>query len=183
MAALGLQLDWMARTVPDEATAGQLRELRRGVTSMLGELRFTMRDLVCGVSATCSLDQALTQLARSVSTRTGSRIDVDATGDGSDRLPLAVEHQALQIARTLVSAAVESKATTVAIRWEVGPEAGTLAVAFEAEPPAPGGHFETDSPILRAAAEVADRSWAIGAKIGWETTEEGQWHLRCQIPR
>lgn len=165
MAALGLQLDWLARTVGSEAHAAHIKELRAGVTGMVAELRYTMKDLCCDVSADRTLGEALEQLVGGMAGRTGAELRLETSGSG--RLAVAHEHQVLQMARVLVGAAVESGASTVRIRWTVDAGGGCLEVDHDAAATV-GPEWAGKAPMSAAVAEVRERCWAVGATLEWE---------------
>ncbi len=178
MAALGLELDWLARVVEQPEHVERIRELRQGVTNMVAELRFNMRDLCCDVSETRTLGDALTQLVQGLESRSRTRIRLDV--QAPDRLPLALEHQVLQMARILLGAAVDSRAEAVDLAWVTGREGGCLEVGYDSTA-APGARYETEAPILMAVAEVRDRCWAVGATVECEVEEEGRGRVRCRV--
>lgn len=181
MAALGLQLDWIARTVDDPDHSALLRELRTDVTAMVAELRFTMRDLCCDVSAERSLADALGQLVQGLGSRARREIRLDVVGER--RLPVAQEHQILQMARTLLTAAVESRAPSVEVSWRTGPDEACLEIGYKGAPAdaaAPGGRYESEPPISLAMAEVRDRCWAVGATMEYDM-EYDECRVRCRI--
>lgn len=176
MAALGLQLDALARTVADPDHARYVRDLRAEVTGMVAELRYTMRDLVCDVSSDKSLGVALEQLVRGLTGRTGTRFQVEVSA--SRRLPLAQEHQILQMARTLVGAGMRSRYESVTLRWAADGDGGRLEVGFR---PGSAGAAECDRPIREALGEVRDRGWAVGATIEYETEPDGRSRVVCRV--
>ena len=184
MAALGLQLDWIARTTEDEAQVARIRELRGEVTKMVAELRYTMRDLSTEVTSDCSLGDALRHLVQSVSARAGTAIELDVRGDF--RLPVAQEHQLLLMARTLLGAAVDSRAESVAIKWRTEEDGACLEVGYSLSPEtsfdsaAPGGRYDSEAPIVTAVAEVQDRCWAVGATMETDL-ERDRCRIRCMI--
>lgn len=179
MAALGLELDGIARSFDDQTQADRIRELRAGVTNMVAELRYTMRDLCCDVSTTRSLGAALEQLARGIASRSSTEIQLDV--DAEDRLPLAQEHQILQMARTLLGAAVESRADSIRVVWTTDRDGGCLEVGYDGCQAAPGGFYETEAPILAAVEEVRDRCWAVGATVECQTENGGSSRVRCRV--
>ena len=184
MAALGLQLDWIARTTEDEAQVARIRELRSDVTGMVAELRYTMRDLSTEVTTDCSLGDALRHLVQSVSARAGTDISLDVRGEF--RLPVAQEHQLLLMARTLLGAAVDSRAESVLVKWRTEEDGACLEVGYSLSPTtsidsaAPGGRYETEAPIVSAVAEVQDRCWAVGATMETDL-ESDRCRVRCMI--
>ena len=178
MAALGLELDWLARSMGDVAQVERVRELRQGVTNMVAELRYNMRDLCCDVSETRTLGEALGQLVRGVESRSSTRISLAVSAD--ERLPLAQEHQVLQMARVLLGAAVESRAESVDLAWTAGLHGGCLEVGYDSASAAPGAHYETEAPMLMAIAEVRDRCWAVGATVECEVAGQGG-RVRCLV--
>jgi signal transduction histidine kinase len=182
MAALGLQLDWIARTSKDQEQTDRIRELRQSVTAMVGELRFTMRDLCTDVSDERSLAEALRQLAQQVSGRSG--IDISLKMVEETRLSVAQEHQVLQMARSLIGAAVDSRAGLVEVSWYAGPHDATLEVAYDNPAgslgAAAGGRYENEAPIVLAVAEVRDRCWAVGGNIETEM-ERDKCKVRCRL--
>ena len=184
MAALGLQLDWIARTTDDEAQVARIRELRADVTGMVAELRYTMRDLSTEVTPECSLGDALRHLVQSVSARAGTEISLDVRGEF--RLPVAQEHQLLLMARTLLGAAIDSRAESVLVKWRTEEDGACLEVGYSLSPAtsvdsaAPGGRYETEAPIVTAVAEVQDRCWAVGATMETDM-ERDRCRVRCMI--
>jgi signal transduction histidine kinase len=184
MAALGLQLDWIARTTEDEAQVARIRELRADVTGMVAELRYTMRDLSTEVTTECSLGDALRHLVQSVSARAGTKISLDVRGEL--RLPVAQEHQLLLMARTLLGAAIDSRAESVLVKWQTEEDGACLEVGYSLNPTmsadsaAPGGEYETEAPIVSAVAEVQDRCWAVGATMETDL-ERDRCRIRCMI--
>ena len=184
MAALGLQLDWIARTTEDEAQVARIRELRGDVTKMVAELRYTMRDLSTEVTSECSLGDALRHLVQSVSARAGTDISLDVRGEF--RLPVHQEHQLLLMARTLLGAAVDSRAESVLIKWRSEEDGACLEVGYAVsqanagESAPPGGNYETDAPIVNAVAEVQDRCWAVGATMETDMGRD-RCRVRCMI--
>lgn len=184
MAALGLQLDWIARTTEDEAQVARIRELRADVTGMVAELRYTMRDLSTEVTSDCSLGDALRHLVQGVSARAGTEISLDVRGEF--RLPVAQEHQLLLMARTLLGAAVDSRAESVLVKWRSEEDGSCLEVGYSLSPEtsvdsaAPGGRYETEAPIVTAVAEVQDRCWAVGATMETDM-ERDRCRVRCMI--
>lgn len=178
LAALGLQLDWLARGAADAGQGEQIRELRRAVTSMVAELRYNMRDLCCDVSETRSLGDALDQLVQGVESRSTTKVHLAV--EAAERLPLALEHQILQMARILLGAAVESRAASVDLAWTGGSAGGCLEVGFAAAPSAPGLHYEADAPIVMALAEVRDRCWAVGASVECDVQGDRS-AVRCKV--
>lgn len=184
MAALGLQLDWIARTTEDQTQVTRIRELRGDVTKMVAELRYTMRDLSTEVTTDCSLGDALRHLVQSVSARAGTDISLDVRGDF--RLPVAQEHQLLLMARTLLGAAVDSRAESVLVKWRTEEDGACLEIGYSLSPAtsvdsaAPGGRYETEAPIVTAVAEVQDRCWAVGATMETDM-ERDRCRVRCMI--
>lgn len=179
MAALGLELDWLARVIGQPEHVERIRELRQGVTNMVAELRYNMRDLCCDVSESRTLGDALAQLAQGLESRSSTRIHLDV--QAPERLPLALEHQVLQMARILLGAAVDSRADAVDLAWVTGREGGCLEVGYDSSTAAPGAHYESEAPILLAVAEVRDRCWAVGATVECEVGEEGRGRVRCRV--
>lgn len=188
MAALGLQLDWLARTIPDPEQSARIKELRAGVTGMVAELRYTMKDLCCDVSATRSLAEALQQLVGGIESRSSAEITLEVNGDA--RLPIAQEHQILQMARVLLGAAVDSGADSLSVRWGTGPEGACLEVgygvnALVSASPAVGASASapvlSDAPMSAAVAEVSERCWAVGATMECDLNDGGRRRVRCRV--
>lgn len=179
MAALGLEMDRLARGTDDAEQAAHIREMRATVTAMVAELRYNMRDLCCDVSETRTLGQALDQLVRGVESRSRTRITLDVQAD--ERLPLAQEHQVLQMARILVGAAVESQAGSVELAWTSDRTGGCLEVGYDGAAVAPGGLYEKEAPIVMAIAEVRERCWAVGARVECDVRDGGGSRVRCRV--
>ncbi len=177
MAALGLELDWLARVVGEQQHVERIRELRQGVTNMVAELRFNMRDLCCDVSETRTLGDALAQLAQGMQSRSGTTIRLEV--QARERLPLALEHQVLQMARVLLGAAVDSRLDAVDLAWVGGHDGGCLEVGFDSA----GGEapIGADTPMDSAIAEVRDRCWAVGATVEREVGDLGRDRVRCRV--
>ncbi|HWE55171.1 MAG TPA: histidine kinase [Acidimicrobiales bacterium] len=178
MAALGLELDGLARASNEPALTEQIRELRRGVTGMVAELRYTMHDLNCDVSRTRSLGAALDQMVRVMHNRTTTEISLEVNAE--ERLPLAQEHQILQMARSLMGAGVEARAESVKVMWNTDGTTGCLEVGYEGFPEQ--GAWDPEPPILAAVAEVRERCWAVGATMEYVLpTTDSAAVVRCRV--
>lgn len=180
MAALGLELDGLARATKDNELTEQIRELRRDVTGMVAQLRYTMHDLNCDVSRTRSLGAALDQMIRAMHNRSNAQIALEVKAE--HRLPLAQEHQILQMARSLLGAAVDAKADSVNVQWATDGTTGCLQVDFVGLRRPTRGGWDAEPPILAAVAEVRERCWAVGAAIEYEVAaDDGRALVRCRV--
>lgn len=180
MAALGLELDGLARASKDDQLTDQIRQLRRDVTGMVADLRYTMHDLNCDVSRTRSLGAALDQLVKVMRNRSGTEFSLEI--DAEDRLPLAQEHQILQMARSLIGAGVDGKADSVRVLWSTDGTTGFLEVGYGGFPPPPRCGRDPEPPIISALAEVQQRSWAVGATVEYELpSDDGSALVRCRV--
>jgi hypothetical protein len=85
------------------------------------------------------------------------------------------------MARTLLGAAVESRADSIRVVWTTDRDGGCLEVGYDGCQAAPGGFYETEAPILAAVEEVRDRCWAVGATVECQTENGGSSRVRCRV--
>lgn len=172
MAALGLELDVLARRLDDPRVETTLRELRARLTAMVADLRGTMRDLRCDVSEERDLAHVLGGVVRDLEARSPAAVSLETAGGG--RLSLAEEHQLLLVARQALTTAVfDAGATNVVVRWVCDGDSGLLEVGYDsAGKPCPPGPM-----TLEALAGIEDRCRSIGAEM--RTDAEGG--IRCVV--
>ncbi|MGH9122806.1 MAG: histidine kinase, partial [Acidimicrobiales bacterium] len=182
MAALGLELDGLARRVADPEIRDQLRVLRADLTGQIRDLRAAMSDLSCDVSERKDLSEALAQLVDRLNGRFSAIITLDS--EATSRLALGQEHQLLLVARDmLTSAMVECRATRVELRWRCGEWGATLEVIHDGSRFAPDDVFDPPlSSHLDGLTQVQERCLAIGGSMEKGSEESGD-YLRVTVAR
>jgi len=102
LASLGYAIDDLVAGAGDQNLAGVLRDLRREVTRMVGELRLSIFDLRSEVQSQVGLGSALSDYVRAVSVGAAFSVHV-ILDEAPDRLPINVEAELLRIAQEAIT--------------------------------------------------------------------------------
>lgn len=177
LASIGYLLDDVAERVPPEA-AGEVRELRRHVQRVTGELRLSIFDLRMGVDATTGLGTALAEHVQRVGSA-GDLVVHTVLDEHGDRLPTAVEVELLRIAQEAVTNV--RKHARAAHLWVSCSVDGTRA-RIRVEDDGVGLQPATPASMglrgMRERAERVDADLEIGPRTGGGTVVEvrlGEW--------
>lgn len=179
MAQLLLTLDTHIERLPPGAERDGIREVRRGLTEVIGELGRTARGLHPSLLEDLGLAAAVTEHARAWSRSTGIALDL-ALSLGERRLPPPVELGALRIVQEALSnVARHAEAGTVSLVMTV--DDGTLLVMVEDD----GRGFDPDAPRAPhrlGLRDLRDRVLALGGELKIESQPGEGTTVRARLP-
>lgn len=179
MAQLLLTLDTHIERLPAGAERDGIREVRRALTEVIGELGRTARGLHPSLLEDLGLAAAVTEHARAWSGSTGIKLDL-AFSLGNHRLPPAVELAALRIVQEALSnVARHAEAGTVSLVMTVTKD--TLLVMVEDN----GRGFDPDAPRdphRLGLRDIGERVLALGGDLKIESQPGEGTTVRARIP-
>ncbi|HEV3364227.1 MAG TPA: GAF domain-containing sensor histidine kinase [Acidimicrobiia bacterium] len=177
LAYVNLELDRLSR---HPAPGTELAELRQQVTGLLGDVRETLRQLRSRVTPTAGLADLLALDLPRFADRTG--IDTRFTaGQGSPRLPLAVEQELWRISQeALDNVARHAKATELEVTWNCDGRYGRLVVADDGAGFDPAG-LSTAASAPSGMTAMRERANAIGARLHVDSHPGGGTWIRVEV--
>jgi signal transduction histidine kinase len=164
LASLGYAIDDLAADADDPASADVLRNLRRDVTRMVGELRLSIFDLRSEVQAQTGLGAALSNYVRAISA--GAEFSVHVILDESPaRLSINVEAELLRIAQEAVTnARKHAGAHHLWVSCQVDPPFAHLRIEDDGRGLGKARHDSFGLEVMRERAERIGASLAIGRR-------------------
>ncbi len=169
LAFLGFEIDRsVAAAARGESVEDALRELRKQVTSMVGEVRETLYDLRSEVSETQDLATTLRQFVDRMRGRSG--LDITFTSDQRLRLEVSQEREFWHIAReAMINVERHAQATQASLEWISTPSHAVLTIRDNGVGLVVGSG-RVDSYGMRGMRE---RASSIGAQMTTESSPTG----------
>lgn len=164
---------------PGGLEADDADRVRQQVEVALGSLRASLIDLRAGVTASTPLATLADEAVQRLQARTGARCHLELSEAG-EPLPPRVEHEVWRILQeALANIERHARATTVTVRWSIGPRSAGLVVADD------GVGFDTRASVagefgLRGMVERAD---AIGATLRVDSRVGAGTQVSVHLPR
>ncbi|MGH8890954.1 MAG: ATP-binding protein [Acidothermaceae bacterium] len=164
LASLGYAIDDLVADAGESQNAGVLRDLRREVTRMVGELRLSIFDLRSEVQAQVGLGSALSDYVRAVSVGAAFSVHV-ILDEAPDRLPINVEAELLRIAQEAVTnARKHANAEHLWVTCRVDPPFAHLRIEDDGRGMGQARHDSFGMEVMRERAERLGGALTIGQR-------------------
>lgn len=164
LASLGYAIDDLVADAGEAESADVLRNLRREVTRMVGELRLSIFDLRSEVQAQVGLGSALSDYVRAVSVGAAFSVHV-ILDEAPDRLPINVEAELLRIAQEAVTnARKHAAADHLWVTCRVDPPFAHLRIEDDGRGLGQARHDSFGMEVMRERADRLGGTLTIGQR-------------------
>ena len=169
LAFLGFEIDRsISAAQRGDSVEQALTDLRREVTTMIGDVRETLFDLRSNVSETQDLASTLKQFVGRVQARCGMHVELST--DQRVRLHFAQERELWHIAReAMINAERHSKARSLSINWVSSRSIATLTINDDGVGLIP----DQQRPDSYGLIGMRERAVSIGALLTTDTSPAG----------